>query len=187
MKVDHEAKKIGLSIRRARPEEWDIVVANYEVNQVVPGVVTKLVTFGAFARIEGPVEGLIHVSELVDRRISHPREVLAEGDVVPVKIVRIERDRHRLGLSLRQARAEAERVGWVFNGEGGIQMLPEEVADRFGVERGEAPPPPPAADDPAGDAAAPAGPPPAPASPMEAALQRAGISEEDLRSRTTEA
>ena len=118
MKVDHEAKKIGLSIRRARPEEWDIVVANYEVNQVVPGVVTKLVTFGAFARIEGPVEGLIHVSELVDRRISHPREVLAEGDVVPVKIVRIERDRHRLGLSLRQARAEAERVGWVFNGEG---------------------------------------------------------------------
>ena len=190
MKVDHEGKKIGLSIRRARPEEWDIVVANYEVNQVVPGVVTKLVTFGAFARIEGPVEGLIHVSELVDRRISHPREVLAEGDVVPVKIVRIERDRHRLGLSLRQARAEAERVGWVFNGEGGIQMLPEEVADRFGVERGEAPPPPPAADPaaPAGDpAAAPAGPPPAPVSPMEAALQRAGISEEDLRSRTTEA
>ena len=190
MKVDHEAKKIGLSIRRARPEQWDIVVGNYEVNQVVPGIVTKLVTFGAFARIEGPVEGLIHVSELVDRRISHPREVLSEGDVVPIKIVRIERDRHRLGLSLRQARGEAERTGWVFNGEGGIQMLPEEVADRFGVERGEAPPPPPAAPEPAaGDPATPsaAAPPPAPVSPMEAALQRAGISEEDLRNRTTEA
>ena len=188
MKVDHEAKKIGLSIRRARPEQWDVVVANYEVNQVVPGIVTKLVTFGAFARIEGPVEGLIHVSELVDRRISHPREVLGEGDVVPVKIVRIERDRHRLGLSLRQARGEAERTGWVFNGEGGIQMLPEEVADRFGVERGEAPPPPPGAEPAAGDPAAPAAaPPPAPVSPMEAALQRAGISEEDLRNRTTEA
>ena len=69
MKVDHEAKKIGLSIRRARPEQWDIVVGNYEVNQVVPGIVTKLVTFGAFARIEGPVEGLIHV--LRTRRSAH--------------------------------------------------------------------------------------------------------------------
>ena len=169
MKVDHEAKKIGLSIRRARPEEWDIVVANYEVNQVVPGVVTKLVTFGAFARIEGPVEGLIHVSELVDRRISHPREVLAEGDVVPVKIVRIERDRHRLGLSLRQARAEAERVGWVFNGEGGIQMLPEEVADRFGVERGKPrlPLPPPTT-----PRATPRRPPPAPRPPPSAPWKR---------------
>ena len=190
MKVDQEAKKIGLSIRRARPEEWDVVVSKYDVNQVVPSIVTKLVTFGAFARIDGPVEGLIHVSELVDRRISHPREVLGEGDVVPVKIVRIERDRHRLGLSLRQARAEAERSGWAFNDEGGIQFLPEDVAEQFGVERGEAPPPaaePASADAAAsGDAAAPAAPapPPAPVSAMEAALQKAGISEEELRNRT---
>ena len=187
MKVDHESKKIGLSIRRARPEEWDSVVGTYEVNQVVPSVVTKLVTFGAFARIAGPVEGLIHVSELVDRRISHPREVISEGDVVPVKIVRIERDRHRLGLSLRQARVEAERAGWVFNDEGGIQMLPAEIAEQFGVEQGEAPPPPePAPSAPpetGGDA------PPEPAAPvtaMEAALQKAGLSEEDLRNQTAE-
>ena len=197
MKVDHESKKIGLSIRRARPEEWDTVVAKYEVDQIVASVVTKLVTFGAFARIDGPVEGLIHVSELVDRRISHPREVVAEGDVVPVKIVRIERDRHRLGLSLRQSRDEAEQAGWVFNGEGGIQMLPAEIAEQFGVERGEAPPPPPppepgaeAAAPPADGSAAPvapaAPPTPAPVSPMEAALQKAGLSEEDLRSRTAE-
>ena len=188
MKVDHESKKIGLSIRRARPEEWDNVVANYDVNQIVPSVITKLVTFGAFARIDGPVEGLIHVSELVDRRISHPREVVAEGDVVPVKIVRIERDRHRLGLSLRQSREEAERSGWVFNGEGGIQMLPVEIAEQFGVEQGEPPPPPP---EPTPSAApteavsAPAAPPPpAPVTAMEAALQKAGLSEEDLRNQT---
>src|SRR3712207_9008599 len=55
--------------------------------------VTKLVTFGAFARVEGPVEGLIHVSELSERRIQHPREVVQEGDIVPLKVLRVERDK----------------------------------------------------------------------------------------------
>lgn len=186
MKVDQESKKIGLSIRRAKPEEWDDVVAQYEVGQVVAGSVTKLVTFGAFARIDGPVEGLVHVSELVDRRISHPREVVAEGDVIPVKIVRIERDRHRLGLSLRQSRIEAESSGWVFNEAGGVQMLPEDIAQRFGVERGEPLPEPPKPEpstttdgDQESPEAAPA-PQAAPVTAMEAALQKAGLSEQDL-------
>ena len=111
MKVDPETKKIALSLRRAQPEEWDLIVDKYQVGRVVPGMVTKLVTFGAFARIEGPVEGLIHVSELVDRRIAHPKEVVREGDLLPLKIVRIERDRHRLGLSLRDARDEGDAHG----------------------------------------------------------------------------
>lgn len=180
MKVDQESKKIGLSIRRARPEQWDGAVAEYQVGQVVPGVITKLVTFGAFARIEGPVEGLIHVSELVDRRISHPKEVIAEGDIVPVKIVRIERDRHRLGLSLRQARPEAERDGWIFNEAGGIHVLPPAVAAQFGVA--------PESTNPASVPVLPAAPPPPaaaeerpePTTAFGAALQRAGLSEQDL-------
>ena len=76
MKVDMEAKKIALSIRRAQPEQWEQIVDKYTVGQIVTGTITKLVTFGAFARIEGPVEGLVHVSELVNRRIAHPREVV---------------------------------------------------------------------------------------------------------------
>lgn len=103
------------------------------MGEIVPSVVTKLVTFGAFARLEGPVEGLVHVSELADRRITHPREVVLENDVIPAKIVRIERDRHRLGLSLRQARTDAERQGWVFNHDGGIIRVPDDVAERFGI------------------------------------------------------
>ena len=210
MKIDQESRKIGLSLRRAKPQEWDDVVAHYEVGQLVPAAVTKLVTFGAFARIEGPVEGLIHVSELVDRRIAHPREVVGEGDIIPVKIVRIERDRHRLGLSLRQAREEAEGIGWVFNESGGIQILPEGIGERFGRGKPEPPPEPaPAADtaatadatagataDATADATAeattpsetespdPAPPdptPPEPATAMEAALQKAGLSEGELR------
>lgn len=129
-----ERQDVELSVRRLASGPWDEVVAGYEVGQIVPSVVTKLVTFGAFARIEGPVEGLVHVSKLADWRITHPREVVDDGDVIPVKIVRIERDRQRVGLSLREARTDAERAGWVFDQEGRIARLPDDVAEQFGVE-----------------------------------------------------
>jgi predicted RNA-binding protein with RPS1 domain len=134
MKVDQETKKIALSLRRARPELWEEIVDKYHVGQVVPGVITKLVTFGAFARIEGPVEGLIHVSELVDRRISHPKEVVKEGDIVPLKVLRIERDRHRLGLSLRRARDEGEAIGFVFSPTGEVEYVPENLREQLAEE-----------------------------------------------------
>lgn len=143
MKVDPETKKIALSLRRAQPEQWDTIVDKYQVGQVVPGVVTKLVPFGAFARIEGPVEGLIHVSELVDRRINHPKEVVREGDILPLKIVRIERDRHRLGLSLKEARREAELMGFVFTEGGEVVSVPDEIREE--IERREGPLPRPQA------------------------------------------
>ena len=181
-KIDKESKKIGLSIRRASPEQWDEVVAKFEVGQIVASTVTKLVTFGAFARIEGPVEGLVHVSELADRRITHPREVVDDGDVIPVKIVRIERDRHRLGLSLRQARTDAERAGWMFDHEGRIARLPDALAAELGVEQGEAPPPPPPVEEaaPAAGRPAPERQLPEPTTAMEEALQRAGVTERDF-------
>jgi small subunit ribosomal protein S1 len=117
MKVDPETKKIALSLRRAQPERWEGIVDRYQIGEMVAGRVTKLVTFGAFARIDGPVEGLIHVSELVDRRINHPREVVKEGDILPLRIVRIERDRHRL----------AERAGWEFSDDGSVAYVPDEI------------------------------------------------------------
>ena len=134
MKVDQENKKIALSIRRAAPEQWQDLIASYSVGDVVPGVVTKLVAFGAFTRLPGPVEGLVHVSELVDRRINHPQEVVEEGDVVPLKIVRIEHDRHRLGLSLRDARGDAEQAGWQFDEQGRVMAVPEDAREAFADE-----------------------------------------------------
>jgi predicted RNA-binding protein with RPS1 domain len=136
MKVDPETKKIALSLRRAQPQAWDDIVDKYQVGRVVPGMVTKLVTFGAFARIEGPVEGLIHVSELVDRRIQHPKEVVREGDLLPLKIVRIERDRHRLGLSLREAREDGERMGFRFTDAGEVIEVPDDVRTEFEEREG---------------------------------------------------
>jgi small subunit ribosomal protein S1 len=138
-KIDPENKKIALSLRRAKPEQWDAIVDKYREGQVVTGLITKLVTFGAFARIEGPVEGLIHVSELVDRRIGHPREVVQEGDLLPLKIVRIERDRHRLGLSLRRAREEGETMGYVFTDGGEVLTVPDDIRREFEEREGPIP------------------------------------------------
>lgn len=139
MKVDPETKKIALSLRRAQPERWEEIADRYRQGEMVVGRVTKLVTFGAFARIDGPVEGLVHVSELVDRRITHPKEVVNEGDVLPLRIVRIERDRHRLGLSLKAARDQAEAEGWGFNADGGVDYVPPEVLASVGPRLGLSP------------------------------------------------
>lgn len=109
--VDLEDKKIALSLRKAQPEPWADVADRYEVGQLVQATVTKLAPFGAFARVEGGVEGLIHVSELTDRRIQHPKEVIKEGDELTVRIVKIEPERRRLALSLRQAQDDAYVAG----------------------------------------------------------------------------
>lgn len=142
LKVDRENKKISLSLKRAQPEKWDDTVNRFVIGQVLIGRVTKLMAFGAFVRLEGPVEGLIHISELSNRRITHPKEVVKEGDVVPVKLVRVERDRHRLGLSLRQARSDAEAMGFVFDANGSVIDYPDDVREEFGLpprEKGAAP------------------------------------------------
>jgi small subunit ribosomal protein S1 len=138
LKVDHETKKISLSLKRAQPEKWDSTVNRFVIGQILIGRVTKLMAFGAFVRLDGPVEGLIHISELSNRRIQHPKDVVKEGDVVPVKLVRIEKDRHRLGLSLRQARSDAEAMGFVFNHDGVVIDYPDDVREQFGLPEREA-------------------------------------------------
>ncbi len=131
LKVDRETKKISLSLKRAQPEKWDQTVDHFVIGQILIGRVTKLMAFGAFVRLDGPVEGLIHISELSNRRIQHPKDVVKEGDVVPVKLVRIEKDRHRLGLSLRQARNDAEAMGFAFDANGGVIDYPDDVREQF--------------------------------------------------------
>lgn len=103
LNVDLEAKRIALSLRRAQPSPWDNINQRYQLGQLVPATVTKLTKFGAFARLSDGLEGLIHISELEDRRIGHPKEVIKEGDDLTLKIISIDPQRQRLGLSLKQA------------------------------------------------------------------------------------
>lgn len=104
--VDRAKKRIALSLKRLQPEPWDQVTDHYQVGDLVQATITKLTTFGAFARLADGIEGLIHISELSDDRIAHPKNVVNVGDTVAVRIVRIEPERRRLGLSLRQAQDE---------------------------------------------------------------------------------
>ena len=106
LRVDAENKKIALSLRRLQPEPWETINERHNTGDIVNATVTKLTNFGAFARVEDSIEGLIHISELSSRMINHPREVVREGDQVEVKILRIEPERRRLGLSLKQAGEE---------------------------------------------------------------------------------
>ena len=110
LSVDKEKKKIALSIKRAEVDPWTTVASRYTPGQIVTGTITKIAPFGAFARIEDGVEGLIHSSELPAGM--DPRASLHEGQELQLRILRIDADRRRLGLSLRQAdeldRKEAE-------------------------------------------------------------------------------
>ena len=99
--VDNDRKRIALSIKRTQNEPWMTVSERYQLGQIVEGTITQLASFGAFARIEDGVEGLIHVSEMGDGRVQHPREVVQEGDSVQVRIIRIDPARKRIGLSMR--------------------------------------------------------------------------------------
>jgi small subunit ribosomal protein S1 len=101
LSVDKEKKKIALSIKRAEVDPWTTVEQRYTPGQVVTGTITKIAPFGAFARIEDGIEGLIHLSELTPGM--DPKANLHEGQQLQLRILRIEADRRRLGLSLRQA------------------------------------------------------------------------------------
>ena len=103
LKIDRESMKIALSLRRLEPEPWETIHERYNVGDIVDARITKLANFGAFARLEDSIEGLIHITELSAAVVTNPSEVVSEGEVRKVKILRIEADRKRLGLSMRQA------------------------------------------------------------------------------------
>jgi small subunit ribosomal protein S1 len=102
--IDKENKRIGLSMKRQRPDPWDTIAVTYEVGQLVQGIVTKLTKFGAFVQlVDMPeIEGLIHISELSERRVNTPREVVSENDKLTLRVVKIDVKERRLGLSLKR-------------------------------------------------------------------------------------
>ncbi|HID88907.1 MAG TPA: S1 RNA-binding domain-containing protein [Anaerolineae bacterium] len=105
LSVDRERQQVALSMKRLEPDPWVTVGERYRIGQLVQARITRLTKWGAFARIIGDeaIEGLIHISELDERRLNHPSEVVQPGDVVTLRVIRLEPERHRMGLSLRQA------------------------------------------------------------------------------------
>ncbi|MBI3762464.1 MAG: S1 RNA-binding domain-containing protein [Chloroflexi bacterium] len=101
--VDRAHARIALSLKRLQPDPWATVEHRYTVGQVVEGKITHVVPFGAFACLEEGLEGLIHVSELAEGSFMHPRNIVQEGEVVRARIMSIDGEGRRIGLSLRRA------------------------------------------------------------------------------------
>lgn len=104
LNVDRDRKRIGLSMKRLEDDPWDVMVSRTKVGQLVRGTITKLTKFGAFAKIDGAeeLEGLIHVSELADDRVENPRSVVQEGQTLTLRVVKIDAEKRRIGLSLKK-------------------------------------------------------------------------------------
>jgi small subunit ribosomal protein S1 len=122
LRLDHERKRIGLSLKRLQPNPWTLVDEPYTLDQLVSGTVTNVVDFGAFVALGIGVEGLVHVAELADPPPADPREVLRRGDEVVVRILRIDSFRERIGLSIKGV-SEQEREEWL------AQQAEDQTAD----------------------------------------------------------
>ncbi|MDP9845017.1 30S ribosomal protein S1 [Streptosporangium lutulentum] len=101
--VDMERERVSLSLKATQEDPWQQFARTHQIGQVVPGRVTKLVPFGAFVRVEEGIEGLVHISELAERHVEIPEQVVQVGDEIFVKIIDIDLERRRISLSLKQA------------------------------------------------------------------------------------
>ena len=101
--VDLDRERVSLSLKATQEDPWRVFARTHAVGQIVPGKVTKLVPFGAFVRVAEGIEGLVHISELAQRHVEVPDQVVNVGEEVMVKVIDIDLERRRISLSLKQA------------------------------------------------------------------------------------
>ncbi|HVR80167.1 MAG TPA: 30S ribosomal protein S1 [Acidimicrobiia bacterium] len=143
LEVDRERERISLSIRQTSDDPWDVFAREHEVGDVVDGVVTKTVPFGAFISVSDGVEGLVHVSEIAAHRVESPELELSIGQQVKVKITEKEDERRRISLSIKQASPDwKEREAQMEEQKKGRRRPPKEFEREFGPTEEERPPMP---------------------------------------------
>lgn len=112
LKIDREDQRISLSRKRLLPNPWDTVEERYQVNDLVEGNITRIVDYGAFAELEPGIEGLLHLSQLSRGQVDNAAEVVQEGETHLLRVVSIDQERQRIGLSLRAVSA-SEQIEWM--------------------------------------------------------------------------
>src|SRR5690349_6115993 len=108
--VDMDRERVSLSLKATQEDPWQHFARTHAIGQVVPGKVTKLVPFGAFVRVEDGIEGLVHISELAERHVELPEQVVTVGSDIFVKVIDIDLERRRISLSLKQANDDSAPV-----------------------------------------------------------------------------
>ena len=126
LSVDQEKKRIALGLKQLQQDPWQgDIPARYHIGDSVPGTVTKITNFGVFVELEMGLEGLLHISELADHKVDNPEDVVKVGQRVEVRIIKIDADERKIGLTLIQAHfEEGEEVA----GDAGTQKEPERPA-----------------------------------------------------------
>ena len=110
LQIDAAERRVSLGLKQTQPDPWEHVPEKYKVGSVVRGTVVNLTSFGAFTKLEEGIEGLIHISELADKRIEKPEEVVSVGDELDLKVINLTPKDRRIGLSLKALHAEQERA-----------------------------------------------------------------------------
>jgi small subunit ribosomal protein S1 len=143
LEVDRDRERISLSIRQTSDDPWDVFAREHEVGDVIDGVVTKTVPFGAFISVADGVEGLVHVSEIAIHRVESPELELSIGQQVKVKITEKEDERRRISLSIKQASPDwKEREAQMEEQKKGRRRPQKEFEREFGPGEEERPPMP---------------------------------------------
>jgi len=109
--VDMDRERVSLSLKATQEDPWQHFARTHQMGQVVPGKVTKLVPFGAFVRVDDGIEGLVHISELAERHVEIPEQVVTVNDDIFVKVIDIDLERRRISLSLKQANENTTGAG----------------------------------------------------------------------------
>ena len=133
LEIDRERQRISLGLKQTQDDPWQRVVNTYNVGDDLEGTVTKVVTFGAFVEILDGVEGLVHISELAPHHVENPREVVAPGDEIKVKVLEIDSERRRLSLSVKRVEGQilSAHTGGLDLGEEEGEMEAGEVTDEI--------------------------------------------------------
>ena len=109
--LDGDGKRIGLSLKRLQNNPWEMIEERYHIGQLVEGTVSRIEPFGAFINMEPGIEALLHVSQLADDTVTDPRQMLYEGQRILTRIISIEANKQRLGLSLKEV-TQGEQAQW---------------------------------------------------------------------------
>ncbi len=109
LSIDPEKQRVSLGLKQIEPDPWIQVPEKYAIGSIVRGRIVNITSFGAFAKLEEGVEGLIHISELDERHVDNPEEIVSVGEEVELKVISLDTEERRIGLSLKEAKADQEQ------------------------------------------------------------------------------
>lgn len=104
--LNEEKGKISLGLKQTQPEPWSLVGSKYVVGQVIEGKVVQIKEYGAFVELEAGLDGLVHISEIANKRVDAVSDELQVGQTIKAKIMDIDTDRHRISLSIKATLAD---------------------------------------------------------------------------------